>query len=229
MITIIHGEDALSSRNFFIEQKEKVKNPLTLEGETLILSELVQNLDGNMLFSTTNEIFIEDFFSKRKPGKDFDDIIDYLQKKNEANIYFFERKKLAKKNSSVFKNATVKTFDFPKSLFQFLDNIKPKNTKNIIMFHDVIKTVEVELVLFMLIRQFRLLLALSDGNLEQSIDEVKRLAPWQSSKLKRQARYFSVSELINIYKKLYEIDLAMKTGGSSLSLEQAIDFFLLDL
>lgn len=229
MITIIHGDDTLSSRNFFIEQKNKAKDPLSFEGEVINLTELVQNLDGSMLFSSTRNIFIEDFFSKRKPGKDFDEIISYLQNRNEANIYFYEKKKLTKKQSSAFKDGIIKTFDYPKNLFQFLDNIRPKNINNLILFHDVIKTVEVELMLFMLIRQFRLLLAISDLNSENTIDEVKRLAPWQISKLQRQARYFSVHELINIYKKLYEIDLGSKTGSLSLSLEQAIDFFLLDL
>lgn len=229
MITIIHGEDTLSSRNFFLEQKRKVKDAVSFAGETLVLSDLIQHIDGALLFTTNKEIFIEDFFSKRKPGKDFDEIIAYLQKKNEANIYFFERKKLTKKHVSYFKESIIKTFDFPKSLFQFLDKIKPKSLDNIVLFHDVLRTIEAELVLFMLIRQLRLLLAVSDSDSKNSIEEVKRLAPWQISKLQRQTRYFSVQELMNIYKKLYEIDLGLKTGSLSLSLEQAIDFFLLDL
>ena len=62
-----------------------------------------------------------------------------------------------------------------------------------------------------------------------SIDEVVRLAPWQKSKLERQTRTFSLEQLKQIYSKLYEIEIAQKTGDSSLSLSQNIDFLLLEM
>ena len=82
----------------------------------------------------------------------------------------------------------------------------------------------------MLIRQIRLLIALSEnGNTRDVIDEVKRLAPWQKSKLAKQAGYFSTQELLKIHEALYKMDLASKTSSFPLSLTETIDFFLLDL
>lgn len=85
-----------------------------------------------------------------------------------------------------------------------------------------------ELIFFMLIRQFRLLLAVSEEGID-SIDEMKRIAPWQKSKLNSQARSFGKESLLDIYNKLYKIDSETKSGKSALTLTQAIDFFLAGL
>ena len=61
------------------------------------------------------------------------------------------------------------------------------------------------------------------------IEEVKRLAPWQKSKLMNQASMFEMKKLKEIYKKLYKIDKAQKTGATNLSLTQNIDIFLLEI
>ncbi|MBI2622551.1 MAG: hypothetical protein HYW64_00425 [Candidatus Levybacteria bacterium] len=55
------------------------------------------------------------------------------------------------------------------------------------------------------------------------------MAPWQKSKLQRQAFLFTKDALTKNFAQLYAIDLAQKTGSLSLSLIQTIDFFLLDL
>lgn len=230
MISIIHGDDIVSSRKYFLEQRQKTTNPFTFEGGKIIISDILQVLEGGGLFGDDKKIFIEDFFSKRKPGLEFNDIISYLQKNSQnGDVYFWEGKEIPKKNLSIFPDCKVLAFKLPQTLFLFLDNIKLGNGKNlIILFHKTLATTEVELIFHMLVRQFRLLLASSGKGVEQ-IDEVKRLAPWQKSKLVKQSSYFTVDKLKIIYKRLYKIDLLQKTGGLSLSLVQAIDFFLLDL
>ena len=231
MINIIHGEDNASSRKYFIEEKQKSAESIIFDGEKLILTDLIQALQGGLLFGNEKKIFIEDFFSKRKPSREYDEILVFL-KKNEAtyDMFFWEEKELTKKHTFLFPKARIKLFAFQKTLFSFLDSIMPKNGKNLVFsFHKALETAEAELVFFMLIRQFRLLLTLSDTTLVDTIDEVKRLAPWQKSKLEKQAHLFTIHKLKNIYKNLYEIDLGVKTGGLSLPLTQAIDFLLLEI
>ncbi len=229
MITIIHGDDMVSSRKYFVEQKKVEKNPISFYGDKFSLTDLVQILEGGELFSDEKNLFIEDFFSKKKPGKEFDEIISFIEKSKEARIFFWEGKTLTKKYTSLFKISETKLFNIPKDIFAFLDSIYPNNKKSLVLFHNTLKTNEPELVFFMMIRQFRLLLAVSDLKAEKTIDEVKRLAPWQISRLKRQAGYFSSLELKNIYQTLYEIDLAQKTGTLPLSLVQSIDLLLVSL
>jgi DNA polymerase III delta subunit len=61
------------------------------------------------------------------------------------------------------------------------------------------------------------------------IDELKRMAPWQLAKLQKQAKQFGGEKLKSAYQKLFELDLALKTGKIPYSLERSIDFFLADL
>lgn len=231
MITIIHGDDIVSSRKYFIEEKKKADSPIALEGERLTLSDLVPIVEGNQLFSQEKNIFVEKFFSGKKANSgELKNIAQYLQKNNkEANIFFWEAKELTPAMLSLFKGALAKLFKLPKRLFAFIDAISPQNKQRLIpLFHKALEETEAELIFFMMIRQFRLLLALSDTN-SDAIEEVKRLAPWQRNNLQKQLRHFSNESLLDIYKKLFDIDLAQKTGSSPLSLTQTIDFFLLEI
>lgn len=230
MITIIHGEDNAASRKFFHTFVEKEENAKLFDGTKITITDVVQIIDGSGLFGDTVTLYIEDFLSKRKTSKDVDEIISYLlAHEKETNIFFWESKDLTKKTLSLFPKATVKQFSLPKTLFAFLNALTPGNGSQLIkLFHQTVETSEPELVFFMLLRQFRLLLALSDTNLE-NIEEAARLAPWQRGNLEKQARSFSDEKLKELYHKLYQIDLGQKTGTLGMTLTQAIDFFLTDI
>lgn len=231
MITIIHGDDIALSRKYLQEQKQKSNDPYLLDGviDFQIITQIVQ---GDGLFTTGKKIFIENFFSKNKLNSpETKSIIEYI-KKNESmlDLFFWEGKELQKRSISIFNNPIIKSFKIPQVIFLFLDSIKPNNLKNIItLFHKALENTEIELVFFMLQRQFRLLLAISDGKSIDSIDEISRLAPWQKSKLEKQARLFKSDKLLTIYKKIYQIELAQKTGNLPYSLICAIDFLLLPI
>lgn len=227
MITIVHGDDTAGSRKFFMDKRGKSDLPV-FDGEKLTLIDIKQNV-GAGLFEKPEAIFVEGFISNSKPGKNLDEISKYL-KENSKNIeiYFWEKKELTKRQLAQFgSNVAIETFKIPKNTFAFLDGLKPGNGKrNVELFQSALNGSSEELLFFMLIRQFRLLLAVSSG---APIDEAKRLAPWQKSKLLSQARQFTPDQLKKIYKKLYEIDLAQKTGGLTMPLRQTVDFFLLDI
>lgn len=229
MITIIHGDDIVLSRKYLQEQKQKSKDPYVVDG-LVDLQTIVQITQGNGLFNNGKTIFIENFFSKNKlNSSEAKSIIDYINK-NESlfDLFFWEGKELQKRTIAIFSNLSIKTFKISQSIFLFLDSIKPQGYKNsIILFHNALKNTLEELILFMLQRQLRLLLAMSDKNSKASIDEIARLAPWQKSKLEGQTRRFSVDKLFAIYRKLYQIEVAQKTGNLPYSLICAIDFLLL--
>ncbi len=227
MITIVHGDDITSSRKFLIEQKNSLKNTVILDGKDLNFEYLVELLKGNSLFSDEKNIFVENFF-ERKKLKEIDKVTDYIKKNSDlANFFIWEKDELTKSELSIFPKAKPVLFKIQKTLFSFLDNISPKNPKNVLNFHETLKTADEEMVFYMLIRQFRLLLALRDES-SGLIDESQRLAPWQKDKLQRQAKMFTIEQLKRTYDKLYEVDLGIKTGVYP-NLTNAIDFFLLDI
>ncbi len=232
MITIIHGDDVSLSRGYFHELKQKYKDFVIFDADKIIITDLVQNIEGSGLFGNTKTIFIEELLTKlKKTNKETKEIINYLIKNTKSSAFvLWESKEILKRDLSEFKDATIKVFKLPRNIFLFLDNLKPGNSTNLLhLFHQALEVgIKEELILFMFQRQMRLLLSLSDPS-ERSIEELMRLAPWQMGKLQRQAKLFDILDLKKIYKKLYEIELAQKTGGLSLSLIQTIDFLLLEM
>lgn len=228
MLLLIHGNDLATSRNFYFEEKNKLIDPILLEGEGLTLDSLFQNAENKSLFGSEQTILIENFFTKNKSiATETKKIVEYVNNNQNLSIIFWEPTELSKTAQALLKNATVKTFSFPQTLFIFLDNLKPGNCEILIkLFHELKQTMEPELIFFMLVRQFRIMLG-QEG--VDKIDEVKRMAPWQLGKMQRQAKTFGEEKLKSTYQKLFEIDLALKTGKIPYSLERSIDFFLADL
>lgn len=230
MITIIHGADIASSRKYFLDQKPVDEDVSLIDGQNVTITDLVQIFEGGGLFSDSKNFFIEQLLGKRKKSKELEQIIDVITKNSdENNIYLWEEKELSKSTLSTFKNPIVKLFKLPQTLFLFLESIKPKNGKVLVsLFQQTIDVTDVEMVFFMMIRQVRILLALIDPALD-GIDEVKRMAPWQKTKIQNQADNFEIDELKSLYNKLFEIEKGLKTGTLPIPLKQTIDLWLLDI
>jgi DNA polymerase III delta subunit, C-terminal domain len=251
MITIIHGNDTTQSRKYFLGEKQKSHDAVLLDADQVNLTDLAQILEGGGLFSETKYIFIEQLLTKRKKSAELKDILIYLEKHaSEHTIILWEGKELEKSTLNTIKKAAIRDFKLPQTLFQFLDAIKPHNNNMLIkLFHQTITTTEPEMVFFMLVRQFRILLALAEqtnprhsgehkrlqnpdsgqARITEQIDELKRMAPWQKSKLESQAKSFEITHLLDLYEKLFTIEVGQKTGTLTLSLISAIDFFLLEV
>lgn len=238
MITLIHGTDIVASRKFFLDEKEKYPDAPIFDGEKITLTDLAQIFDGGGLFEEQKTIFIERLFNRKKGRKiktdttksDFELLVEYLEKQKNHTIFLWEGKELEKSGLLAIKTAVPRVFKLPQTLFALLDSIKPGNGKHLIkLFHQTIETTDPEMIFFMLIRQIRLLLALSDTETEQAIDEVKRLAPWQKTKLQQQANLFDTNQLKDLYNNLFSLELGQKTGTLSNSILTSIDFLLLEI
>lgn len=225
MITLIHGNDTLSSRKFYLDHKDQ--ESLTFDAESINLVELEQSLAGSGLFGSTKKIFIENLFS-RKSAKNLDWIGKLLSSYKDCEVFFWADKEVGVKVLTAFPKVEKKEFKIPQNIWNFLDNIRPSNSSNVTSFHRTLNETESEIIFAMILRQFRLMLGLISDSTE-NIDEVKRIAPWQKTKLIRQASLFGEEKLKNIYKKLYKIDKTTKTGKTNLSLTQNIDILLLEI
>ncbi len=229
MMTILHGDDTTASRNYYLEQITQHHIENTFDGDEITLTDLVQIFEGGGFFQDTASVGIENLLSKRKQSKELDSVLTFLNNQPEGTVILWESKSLPKTKLNQFKNADSQEFKLPQHLFQFLDSLKPGNPKQLIeLFHKNLVTTEPEMLFFMMVRQFRMLLALSQDSLEQ-IEEAARLAPWQKSKLVSQSRQFSVKQLGSLHNKLYSIELGQKTGTLNLPLTSAIDIFLLEI
>jgi len=228
MITILHGDDIAASRLYYKSLQKK--DTRAFEGEKITTNELKQALQTTSLFNEEIRISIENFFTKRKASKEMDAIIAYLKTvQKEHDIVFWETKSLTPKSLTAFPQATVKISTLPKSLFAFLENIVPNNGILLVKkFHDAKKTTEVELIFFMIIRHIRILLALTNPSTTE-IDEIKRMSPWQRTKVQTQANKFSLMQLTHLHATLFAIEMKNKTGGLTTPLSQTIDFLLISI
>lgn len=230
MLTIIHGSDVAASRKFFLDEKKRFADTAVLREDEVTLTHLAQLLEGGGLFEKAQAVFIEQLLTERRKSAEKEAILSYLVRKAKThNIVLWEGKELAQAALSLLKGAIVKSFKLPSSLFVFLDAVKPNNGRQLIqLFHKSLHSTEPEMIFFMLVRQFRILLCLSDKQGE-TISEVARLAPWQRSKFEKQARIFEKNLLKKYYFHLFELEQAQKTGALTSSLISQIDFFLVEI
>lgn len=227
MLLIIHGEDEAASRNYLLTQKKE--NSRVMSDEFIAPADLIQFFEGNSLFLEEKHLIIENFLSQKKQSKEHEIIVGLLNKYSKLHtILLWEKNEIPKKSLALFPLANIKVFLYPKFIFAFLDGIRPKNKKLLALFHELLKTSEVELVFFMLVRHVRILLGLSDKKSTEAIDEIKRLAPWQKTKLEKQLAFFTREQLITLFQKLHDIDVKIKTGQAQ-NLVRSIDILLLEL
>ncbi len=229
MLTIIHGSDTAQSRKSFLSEKIKYADAILLDADQINLTDLTQLFEGGGLFGETKYVFIEQYLTKKKKNGDYKAILSYIEKNSTENtIVFWENKELERSTLNELKHANVRIFKLPQTLFQLLDALQPGNSKLLIkLFHETVTTTETEMVFFMLVRQFRILLALSNNTESEKIDEVKRIQPWQQGKLEKQAKSFPLPHLLQLYEQLFNIETAQKTGTLTQPLINTIDFFLL--
>jgi DNA polymerase III delta subunit len=173
MLTLIHGDDITKSRQLFISLKEKYPDTVSLDGQDVTLTDLAQVLEGGDLFSDTKKLFIEQLITKKRASVEYKSIINYLlAHADKATIVIWEGKELENNLLSTFKSNTIRLFKLPQSLFALLDTIKPGYGKQLLhLFHQTLATTEEEVILYMLIRHFRLLLALHNISTNYSSSE----------------------------------------------------------
>jgi len=228
MITVVHGDDLSASRNFLQSARSNEKNCLFFQGSSMTVTDLTQALSNNGLFEESKTIIIENLVSQKKVKNELKSLADILTNNSESHqIYLWEGKVLTAAQIKLFGSINEKLFKLPQSLFQFLESLYPNNLRSILHNYELLlKSAERELIFFMIVRQFRLLLSSFSAE-SVSIDEMKRVAPWQKNKLKIQSRKFSEKKLLELYKLLGQIDNDSKIGARDLS--SSIDFFLLKI
>ena len=101
---IIHGEDSVASRNYFLS----LPHTTILDGQQITIDDLYTALNNTSLLGETTTIFVENLFSK-KP------LVAFLQTNIQADIVVWEKK-------TVTTDLPNKRFDLPKYIFKFLDN-----------------------------------------------------------------------------------------------------------
>lgn len=228
MIIIIHGDDLISSRKALEQEKLKDEGNemIYLNGKESALSDLVTAVSSLSLFQNKKTIIIENLFSSGI-SKAKEELFDYLKKNNQgAKIVIWEKSEISKSSVKKYLGEVREIFcNFPLLLFKFLDSIGFDKTLSLSLFRSSLKQREAELIFTMILRQIRLLIVAKDMG-AKGLDAMQK---WQIFKLEKQARLFSLEELIKIYRRLLLIYYQIKTGQTPLNMSELLDIFLTSL
>jgi hypothetical protein len=229
MLTLIHGDNQVASRQQLLTLVERAKQAgrtvTTLIADKLERSTLETALLSTSLFGEEKTIVIEGIFSLPKSKKK-DELIELITAAD-IEIILWEKKSLGKLDQKKLPN-TCEVFEYKVTvkLWTFLDQLQPKTSRQqqlLELLHESIAHESAEFVLLMLARQIRLLIQAKENapNL--------KLAPFMLTKLRKQAQAFSLPELLNLHQQLYRIDQHQKQSTNLLSLEAQLDLLLINL
>ena len=233
MIFVIAGEDTVSSRKKLTELLSEKQNIVRLDGKKTMIAELDEALLGNNLFSDSKTVVLEHFSKLSAKGRSAFggkpeikvwELIEKFEKDKNTDVILWDDVDLAKKKYT--KNVKFFNFSFPKFYYIFLDSFEPGSRKPLELLREVLKTLNSEQVLYGLVRRVRQLIIIKSNNYPD-FSELKRMQPWQISKLKKQASLWSEEKLKKTFLELAELDEKMKTGSLPMPLASHLDIILL--
>ncbi|HBC44714.1 MAG: hypothetical protein UX08_C0002G0019 [Candidatus Collierbacteria bacterium GW2011_GWB1_45_35] len=221
MITLIHGEDTLSSYKRLTELIEVSKTAqleiVVKDASELDLAQLRQDTSIVNLFGVKNCLVIKNLLGGTK-SKTKDALIQSIVTGSESEIILYESKKLTEAVLKPFSKAKIEAFNINPVIFKFLDSLLPENTQVILSGWNKLIELghEPEYVFAMLVRQVRLLIQAKSGA------SYLKLSPYPKKLITSQATFFTLNQLLDLHNRLYQIDKRVKTGLSSLPLEQLL-------
>lgn len=223
---VIHGENTSKSRlqltALTTQHRTEKKDIFTLQAKALTPAVLEEALGSASLFGTDRVVVIEELHSLPESAKK-KQLLNVLTT-TDTPVILWEKRVLTATMLKKFPQAEVLTFKTSSTLFQWLDSFGvTKNKQKLLQdLHQVIKDETAFFCFTMLCRQVRLLIsARDDGKLKG--------APFMISKLKKQAGYFSLTQLLDLHSQLLKIDYHQKRSLTRLTLEQELELLVLSV
>lgn len=218
---IIHGDDSLSSYKRLSDLLESRKSQgievIVKDGTELDLATLHQEVGAENLFGGKSVLVIKSLLSGLK-SKQKDGLIGALIKMIAVEVILYEPKGVSDTALKPFAKAQIEAFNISPVIFKFLDVLRPGNTRVILQAWNRLLELghEPEYVFTMVVRQIRLLIQAKSGA------SYLKLSPYPQKLITVQANYFTLNQLLDLHHELYETDKRIKTGLSTLPLEQLL-------
>ncbi len=228
MITLLHGEDTRKSRDELNRLKLAAtgKEIRHLEGKSLEERDLIQALSSSSLFEEDRVVIIENLFSglgkKIKKSQQLATIV-----KDEGSgiqIILWEDKEIGKTAINALGSITQRLFPLPTIIFQFLDNLSPGKTNQVISLYEQLVNQEApDLVHAMMVKRIKHLLLLKSGG------QLEGQQAWQLTRLTNQSRPFTLERLISLYQSLKRLEYHRNSGQGVFDLREATEMVLINL
>jgi hypothetical protein len=229
MLSIIHGENLVKSREKLFQLKQTAKRrgqDLTTLLAKKINSQLLENaLFAKDLFGQEHCLIIEELHSLAHSQKRDNYLHNIQQAGQFLDIILWEKKSLTKNNLKKLNQARVYSYPISKSLWKLLDQINPQTKtkkKQLLLLKEAIEQDSAEFCLVMLSKRVSDLIAITVGADLAMHSFVK-------SKLQKQKKLFSLEQLLNLHQQLYQLDNKLKHSTNLLNLASELDLLLITL
>ena len=227
MITILHGDNTIKSRQKLVEiiseAKDKDIKIKRLEARRLTPAELEQNLTSSDLFGNERLVVVEELHSQQR-SKRKKRLIELITETN-TNVCLWEKRELTKTMLKKFKQAKVHQFKLSSSLFDWLDSVQPNQRtkkKQLQLLRKAIDANDEYVCFAMLARQVRLMIQAKDGGKVSG-------PPFVVRKINRQASRFSLRQLLQFHSQLHLLDFQLKTSNNLTDLATALETIIVNL
>lgn len=235
---ILHGENIPATNNEFVTLLTSFKNKgydvFRYQAKHLSLADVESALGSDSLFQTQKLIVIEHLHSLPRSRKKNELIKTLAQAESSSKtaedtvLILIEKRSLTKTMLKQFPEAEVREFKLTKYLFKWLESLeggfsknKAKARSSLLLFQQALDQNGEYMCLVMLVRQVRMLIQVKESGTVKG-------PPFMVSKLKKQAASFTFQELLNMHKKVLEIDLIHKQNTHR-NLKQDLDLWMLSL
>lgn len=219
MLTIICGEDTITSRNYFTSLKKNFSS----KGFEIrdVKYEEVGNItrwlaDSPTLFFKKRVFFSENLNKKIK--RDSKTILKELQDiEKMKDVELIDWEGVSQWELKLKKLGRVKEFKPDKTIFKLLDTLYPGNRTVFISLLDSLgQKLDENFIFIILVRYVRNLIIIKEGAVPP------RMQPWQTYKLKSQADRWKSENLVNFYEALFKIDVGLKTSSNPFSIKESL-------
>ena len=227
MITIIHGENIVTSRNFLnslIGQARRKEEPIIrINKDNPQIDNLVNILEPGLF--TQKKLIIVDRFQKFSP-QDQEDIAKTVNQVSPQNhLIIWANKKLLIKTLKLFPKKKDHLFKASSQVFKFLDSLSPSNRINSLkLLNQTLRQDNIGLVFHLLIIRTEDLIIIKTDHQDQL-----KIALWQKNRLIAQAKDFSLPVLKNLLEQLILLDYQNKRGRLFYSLEFGLELLIAKL
>ena len=229
MLTVVCGEDTVTSRKYYQDLKEEYKNK-NYEIRAITTSEIEELhkwlFDAPSLFANKPVFFIDGLLSylkKYNPKSTIEQIMKIIQVSNneiftwESKLNSYDLKSKAGLKELI-KLAKIKEFKPSENIFKLLDSFFPTNKSAFIRnLGAVSANIDENFIFIMLVRLVRNLILAK----EQIIPSV--MQKWQFVKIRSQAGFWQKEKLISLYEALLRIETRSKTNKSAFSITHSLD------
>lgn len=215
MVTILHGNNQVASRNRLVELREeaerKESHVVNLDGKRTDFEQIKIATSTPSLLGQESRVFVEEYFSGKGGNKAVGEI--------SGTVVFWEPREIARSHlTNLPKNWKLELFSIPRSVFQFLESLAPEKAKsNINFLHQVLSQNSPEILLPLLAWHIRQLIWVKEDS------DAMNAPGWKKQKLENQAKKFKLEELYGLHEKLITLDRDIKTGSVGLPLSSSLD------